>query len=260
MRFLLAIIMAAFIGGAAGYIGSLMLTKRMALTGGALGHLTLPGVALALIYGFDVSLGAFAMLTIGITLIWGFQIRSKLPMEAVTAVVFSSSVSIAFLFLPKDQTVPALIGNISQISVEVTAITAALSVGVFAIVKIVYPKMVLASISEDVASSEGIDVGKYNFIYLFGIGLIVALGVRVVGSLLTAALVAIPAATSMNFSKSHLNYSYGALILGGLSGILGVAIYRFTGTSLGPMEVASPGPFIIIVSAAFFIVSLLLKR
>jgi zinc transport system permease protein len=35
-----------------------MLTKRMALMGVALSHLTLPGVALALLYDFDVSLGA----------------------------------------------------------------------------------------------------------------------------------------------------------------------------------------------------------
>jgi ABC-type Mn2+/Zn2+ transport system permease subunit len=44
-----------FIGGAAGYLGSLMLSKRMALVAGPLGHLTLPGIALALLYDFNVS-------------------------------------------------------------------------------------------------------------------------------------------------------------------------------------------------------------
>lgn len=34
----LAIILGCFIGGIAGYIGSLMLTKRMSLMGGALEH------------------------------------------------------------------------------------------------------------------------------------------------------------------------------------------------------------------------------
>jgi len=37
-QFILSLITAIFIGGVAGYLGSLMLTKRMALIGGPLGH------------------------------------------------------------------------------------------------------------------------------------------------------------------------------------------------------------------------------
>lgn len=57
--FLLSLISGAFIGGSAGYLGSLMLSRGMALVAGPLGHLTLPGIALALLWSFDVSLGAF---------------------------------------------------------------------------------------------------------------------------------------------------------------------------------------------------------
>ena len=103
-QFIYALILATSIGSVAGYIGSLMVTKRMALMGGALGHLTLPGVTLALIYGFDVSLGALIFLAIGILFIWLFEIRTKLPMEALTAVVFASSIAVAFLFLPEEET------------------------------------------------------------------------------------------------------------------------------------------------------------
>lgn len=60
------------------------------------GHLTLSGVALALRYGFDMSLGAFPLVVLGAVLIWIFEIRTKLPMEALTAVVFASDVAIAF--------------------------------------------------------------------------------------------------------------------------------------------------------------------
>jgi ABC-type Mn2+/Zn2+ transport system permease subunit len=41
--FLPSLISAAFIGGAAAYLGSLMLSRQMALLAGPLGHLTLPG-------------------------------------------------------------------------------------------------------------------------------------------------------------------------------------------------------------------------
>ncbi len=260
MQYILALIMTMFIGGAAGYIGSLMVTKRMALTGGALGHLTLPGVVLGLIYGFDVSIGAFAILFVGVLLIWGYETATEIPTEALTAVVFSSSVAIAFLFLPEKHTVPALIGEISQISVIATIIVAILSLAVFSITRKIYPKMLLSGISEDIAETEGIDVKKYNLIYLVMIALIIALGVRVVGSLLTAALVAIPAATSRNISKNHFQYSYGSLVFGTISCFFGVSLYKLIGPEIWSVNVGSPGPPIIISGTILFLASLVVKR
>ena len=111
---LFSLVSGMFIGGAAGYLGSLMLSRRMALVAGPLGHLTLPGIALALVWGFDVSLGAFPFVILGVVLIWLLEMKTKLPMEALTALVFASGVAIAFLFLPIEQAEAALVGDISK--------------------------------------------------------------------------------------------------------------------------------------------------
>ena len=87
-KILLALILAGTIGAIAGYLGSLMLSKRMALMGGALGHLILPGVALALLYDFDVSIGAALFLAFGVLIIWLLEQKTRLHLEALTAVVF----------------------------------------------------------------------------------------------------------------------------------------------------------------------------
>ena len=252
MEFVLALIMGASLGGAAGYLGTLMLSQRMALVAGPLGHLTLPGIALAMILGFDVSLGAFPFVILGIFFIWLFEMRTGLPMEAVTAVVFAAGVAITFLFLPEEKAVPALIGDISQITFLATIIVTLLSLTIFFITKRIYSKMILAGISEDLAKVQGANFGKYNLIYLLGIALTVALGVRIMGGLMTAALVAIPASTAKNMSKNLTQYSYGGLILGSLACILGILGFRFTGLPAGPL--------IVIVGAFFFLVSLGLKR
>ncbi len=252
MQLILALTIGAFIGGAAGYLGTLMLSQRMALVAGPLGHLTLPGVALALIFGFDVSLGAFPFVILGIIFIWIFEMRSGLPMEALTAIVFASGVAITFLFMPEEETVPALIGDVSQISPSITVITIFLSLIILFTTKTIYSKMVIASISEDLARVEGIDIKKYNLIYLVCIAFMVALGVRMVGSLMTAALVAIPACTSRNLSKNLIQYSYGGLVSGILSCSLGILGSNFTGIPVGPL--------IIITSTLFFSISLIFKR
>src|SRR4030066_2026939 len=113
-QFLLSLIVGLCVGGGAGFLGSLVLGRRMALVAGTLGHLTLPGIALALMYGFDVSLGAFPFVILGIVLIWLFEMRTKLPMEALTALVFASGVAIAFLLLPIQQAEAVLVGDITK--------------------------------------------------------------------------------------------------------------------------------------------------
>lgn len=229
-----------------------MLSKRMALVAGPLGHLTLPGIALALIYGFDVSLGAFPFVILGIILIWLFEMRTKLPMEALTAIVFSAGVAIAFLFLPIEQAETALVGDITELSLKEVIITAIFCLLVFFVIKKIYPQIILINISEDIARAEKINVKKYNFLYLGAIAVIVALGVKMVGGLLTAALVAIPAATARNLSKNLFQFSLSGLLLGMISSFLGIFLFKIMGFPAGPL--------IILMAAFFFLVSLIFKK
>ncbi|MGB9694015.1 MAG: metal ABC transporter permease [Fervidobacterium sp.] len=251
-QFLLSLFSGIFIGGVAGFLGSLMLPKRMALAAGPLGHLALPGIALALIYGFDISLGAFPFVILGIILIWLFERRTKLPTEALTAVVFATGVAIAFFFLPIEQAEAALVGDISNIQLNDAVFSIILCIIIFFVVKEIYSKMTLINISEDLAKSQKINVEKYNLVYLLLIALIVALGVKVVGGLLTAAIVAIPAVTSRNLAKTIAQYKLLALSFGILSSAFGIFLSQLTSLPAGPL---------IIVSSAFlFLISITLKR
>jgi len=251
-QFFLSLVVGTFIGGAAGYLGSLMLSKRMALVAGPLGHLTLPGIALALLYGFDVSLGAFPFVILGIVLIWLFEIRTKLPMEALTAIVFASGVAITFLFLPIEQAEAALVGDISRVHLTEAIISVLVAILLYFVVNKIYPKIILINISEELAQSEELNIKKYNLIYLGVIAIIVSLGVKMVGGLLTAALVAIPASAARNVSRNLVQYAYGAMVIGIISSFLGILLYKLAGLP--------PGPLIILASTLIFLISLILKK
>jgi ABC-type Mn2+/Zn2+ transport system permease subunit len=224
----------------------------MALVAGPLGHLTLPGIALALMYGFDVSLGAFPFVIFGIVLIWLFEMRTKLPMEALTAVVFASGVAITFLFLPIGQAEAALVGDISRVRFAEAIISVVLAFLLFFIVKKIYSKIVLINISEELAQSEAINIKKYNLIFLGSIAIIVALGVKMVGGLLTAALVAIPASSARNLSRNLAQYAFGAMVIGIISSFLGILFFKLTGFPAGPL--------IILASTSIFLISLILRK
>jgi zinc transport system permease protein len=251
-QLLLSLTAGIFIGGAAGYIGSLMLSKRMALVAGPLGHLTLPGIALALLYDFNVSLTAFPFVILGIVLIWLLEMKTKLPMEALTAIVFASGVAITFLFLPIEQAETALVGDISRITFLETIISVAVSISLVIVLKKIYSEMVLINISEDLARSERIGVKKYNLVYLLSIAIVVALGVKMVGGLLTAALVAIPASAARNISRNLAYYAFGAMVIGMISSSLGIL--------LAELSEFPAGPLIILVNALIFLISIVFKK
>lgn len=251
-QFLFSIVTGIFIGGASGYLGALMLTRRMALVTGPLGHLTLPGVALAILYGFNVSLGAFPFVILGIVAIWSLEARSRLPMETLTAIVFASGVAITFLLLPLKQAEVALIGDISRVSFWETVASVLLSLVVLGAVRTVFRPLVLMTVAEDLAHVEGINIKAYNLVYLTLIAVIVALGVKMVGGLLTAALVAIPAAAARNASSNVRGYATASLAIGALSSSLGIIL-----SNLLPLP---PGPLIILVSTCVFLMTLLRKR
>jgi len=251
-NFLFSLISGIFIGGATGYLGSLMLTKRMALVGDALGHVALPGMGLALLLGLDVSFGAFVFLLLGIFLIWLFEIRTSMPTEALVGVVFVASLAIGFLIVPEPELLEALFGDISEISFIMALASAIFSILIFLAINRIYPNMILANISDDLARSEGIKTKKQNFIYLLSIAAMVALGVKVVGSLLVGALVIIPAATARNLSKNLKQYYLGSIIFGVLSCFFGILLLKFIGFSAGPL--------IILTSTFFFLISLIFKR
>lgn len=241
---MLSLVSGVFIAGAAAYLGTLMLSRKMAVVAGPLGHLALPGAALALVYGFSISLGAFPFVIAGILVIWRLEIKTKLEMEALTAIVFATGVAVAFLFLPMDKAEAALVGDIARVGPGETVLAVVLGSAVLLAVRECYSEILLISIQEDLARTEGINVRLYNLIYLLSIAIIVALGVDLVGGLMTAALVAIPAAAARNVSKTLLQYGLASVAFGVASAIAGILLSTVSGFPAGPL--------VILTSAAMF--------
>jgi ABC-type Mn2+/Zn2+ transport system permease subunit len=110
-----------------------------------------------------------------------------------------------------------------------------------------YSRIVLISIHEDLAKTEGVNVKLYNLVYLLAIAVIVALGVDLVGGLMTAALVAIPAAAARNVSRTLVQYGFASTAFGIVSAIVGILFSTFSGLP--------PGPLVILSSAVIFLIT-----
>lgn len=247
-----SLIAAIFIGGTAALLGSLMITKRMALTGDALGHIALPGIGLALVLGLNISIGAFIFLLASILIIWSLEQKTELPTDALFGVIFVLSLAVGFLVVPEPEILHALLGNISSVSFADTVVSVILSTVIFIVLLKIYSKIILISISGDLAVSGGTNIKKYNLIYLILLAVVVAMGVKITGSLLVGAMLIVPASSARNISRNLRQYFFFSIIFGVLSCTLGIFFSGMFGLPTGPS--------IILVSIIFFAVSLFFRR
>lgn len=251
-QIIFTIISGISISAIAAYLGTLMLSKKMSVVAGPLAHLAFPGVAIALIFGFNMSFGVFPFVILGAILIWLLEERTKLPMENLAAVIFAIGVGTALLFLPIGKAEEALVGSIDKITLVETVIVVILSTFIFFIIKKLYQKMMLINIDENLATREGVNVKKYNLFYLLSIAVVISLSVYLVGGLITVALVAMPAASAKNISKNLQSYIKLAIFFGIISAIAGILIALYSQFPVGPMVIVS--------NAVLFLISIIFMK
>lgn len=246
------IFVGVLVGAASGYLGSFMVLKRMSLVGDALSHVALPGMAVALNLGVNPMLGALTALTLAVIGVWYLGEKSEVYPEALVGVFFTASLAIGILLTPEPELLEALFGDLEKIGVLDGAITIVAAASIFLVTSSISRKLLLGVISEDLATSTGVRTSRINLIYLLLVGLVVALGVKFVGTLLMGALVIVPAVAAKNIARSIRSFQFSAAVLGMVSVLLGVLIAKLLGISSGPV--------IVLVSVAFFIFSYFFKR
>jgi ABC-type Mn2+/Zn2+ transport system permease subunit len=234
-----SLIVAIFVGVSAGYLGSLMVLEKMALVGDALSHVALPGIAIGILFGFNQFIGAFAFLFGSAVIIWQLQRVTKISFEALVGAMFTFSLAIGILLVPEPELLEALFGDITQVTLIDVGAAIAISIVAVVLTKLIYKKLVLAMISEDLAIAKGINVALTNLLYLFLVSLVVAMGIRIVGTLLVGFLVIVPAIAAKNLSSGMTRYARFSAIFGAISGFTGILLSGLLGFAPGPMVVFS---------------------
>jgi ABC-type Mn2+/Zn2+ transport system permease subunit len=234
---LFLLMIGALVGASSGFLGSFMVLKRMSLVGDALSHVALPGIAIALTFGINPMLGALVALVIATFGIWYLSEHSEVYPEALVGVFFTASLSLGLLITPEPELLEALFGNIDKIGLSDGIITVIGAILIFVVTAAISKKLLLGVVSEDLAKSQKIDVRKINLVYLLLVALVVALGVKFLGTLLTGAMVIIPAVTAKNLARSIKSFHYLSVGFGILASVIGILIAKSSGISSGPAVV-----------------------
>lgn len=249
---LLLVLVGALVGASSGLLGSFMVLKRMSLVGDALSHVALPGIAIALVFGFNPMLGALLALFIATFGVWYLEEHSEVYPETLVGVFFTASLSLGLLLTPEPELLEALFGDIDAITTLDAIMAGVGSLVVFMVTFAISKRLILGVVSEDLAKSQKIDNSKVNLLYLLLVSLVVALGVKFLGTLLTGAMVIIPAATAKNIAKNIKSFQSLSIALGVFSSVVGILVAKY-------FDISS-GPAVVLVAVALFVLSFVFKR
>lgn len=240
---------ALLVGLASGSIGAFIILRRMALVGDALSHVALPGIALAIFYKTDPFWGVLLFLIVAAFLIWWLEGKSRLPTDAIVGLLFTASLAVGILTIPDHEVLESLFGSFPMLS-PVTLLVVLGSAGLMTLLSFIFARRFLfVTVSPEVAKVSGVG-GVYDLLLFAIFAIVVALGIKLVGTLLMGALTVIPAAIAKNLSRSMRGYMVLSAIIGGGVAVAGVLISANLGFLPGPLIILS-GSFLFLISLFF---------
>jgi ABC-type Mn2+/Zn2+ transport system permease subunit len=236
-----SLVVGASVGLAAGLLGSIMVLEKMALVGDALSHVALPGLAIGVLYNFEPLLGGFLFLFVSAVLIWHVGRVTKLSFETLVGAAFTLALAIGILLFGDnlDALEAALFGDIAQVGLISAVVAVLVSVVVIVLTRLIYNRVVLGLISEELAVSRGVNIGRINLLYLLLVSATVAIGIQITGTLLVGFLVVTPAAAARTISGNLSRYLKLSAIFGAISAISGILLSSYFNILPGPLVVIS---------------------
>jgi ABC-type Mn2+/Zn2+ transport system permease subunit len=250
---LYSLVVGISVGLAAGYLGSIMVLEKMALVGDALSHVALPGLALGILFNFNPLVGGFVFLFVSAVLIWHLGRVTKLSFETLVGATFTLALAIGILLFGDnlDALEEALFGDITKVGITEAVVAVAISVAVISLTRLIYRKIVLGLISEELAISKGISITRNNLLYLLLVSLTVAMGIQITGTLLVGFLVVTPAAAAKIISANLSKYLLLSSIFGAISAISGILLSSYFNIL--------PGPLVVISGITIFVVIMVIR-
>ncbi len=241
------------IGIASAILGVFIVLRRLALVSDVLSHVALPGMALSLFFGINVFFGAFAALAFAVLGIFILENKSKISIEAIVGIMFTTSLALGMIFFPdKEDLLDGLFGNIESITIFDTWLTYILGGAVIVLTLIFFKSFAHTTFSKELAQSEGFSVNKVNLSFLFLLAVVISLGIKVVGTLLVGALTILPVSIAKNLSSSLRGMTIASILFSIVIVLLGVLFYYIFSVPLGAS--------IILSGSVLFLVSLFFKK
>lgn len=241
------------VGALASYYGVFVVQRRLSFLGVGLSHAAFGGVALGLLLQIN-PMWVAAPFTVLVA--WGINAateRGNVAGDTAIGVLFAVAVALGVIFLAVRQTYTAdafayLFGSILAVRPADLWVMAGVSILTLGAAPL-WGRWAYATFDRDLARADRVPVARDDYVLVTLLALTVVAAVKVVGIILAAAFLVIPAATARLLTRTFRTMTGAAVGIGMSSALAGLfASYA--------LDVPS-GATIILVQATLFLLALL---
>lgn len=252
-----AFIAGLFIATLASLSGTFVVLRRYSLISETLAHSALVGVAVGLVAGYNPLWAAVIVSILSAWLIEYLRSAFSLYSDAILAILLSGSLALAVIIVSlggafNNSLFSYLFGSILSVSD-----TDVFTIMIFGTISLAFlllfsKELYFIAYDEEVARTSGIKVRFLNFLLVTVVAIIIALSIRVVGSLLIGALMVIPTVAALQYRVGFRSTMLMSLFFALFSVIFGMSLsYYFSLPS---------GATIVLSVIVIFIISLVINK
>ncbi|MEX0365646.1 MAG: metal ABC transporter permease [Ruegeria sp.] len=261
---------ATLLGVSAGVTGTFLFLRKRALVSDAISHATLPGVCIAFMamvaLGGDgrnlvgLLAGSAVSAWIGLLCLNWLTRNTRLAEDAAIGAVLSVFFGFGVVLLTVIQTMGSgrqaglegfLLGSTAGMLWADALVIAIGGAGTLALILLMRRPMTLVAFDPEYAAARGLPVDRIDLAMMGLVMAVTVVGLKIVGLILIVALLIIPPVTARFWTERSDRVVLLSGIAGGLAGYLGAAL-----SASAPN--LPTGPIIVLVSFAFFALSLFL--
>jgi ABC-type Mn2+/Zn2+ transport system permease subunit len=236
-------------------IGTWVVLRGLAFFGDAVAHGVLPGIALALLWGFDLTLGAMVS---AVVMVFGINLvhrTTRLGDDTGIGLLFVGMLALGVVIISRADSFAGdltsfLFGDVLGVrDAEVRLGLAALAVTIVGLL-LGHRSFLALAVNRDKAETLGLRPGLAHAVMLTLLALAVVASFRVVGTLLVFGLMVAPPATAVLLVRRIPVAMLVAVGFGWLSVVLGLAIsYHFDTAASATMAGMAVAQFFVVLIA-----------
>ncbi|MBM6997939.1 metal ABC transporter permease [Paenibacillus sp. DXFW5] len=213
----------ALIGSIAPVIGVYLMLRRQALLADTLSHVSLAGVALGAVLGWNPAVAGFAAAILGGLLIEQLRQSYRAYSEMPVAIVMTSGLALAVVLMSLRSSLSQsfsayLFGSIVAVSDTQLALMAGVALVGAAYFAVLRRPLYSLTFDEETARIGGVSVKWLSFSFAVFTGMAVAAAIPVVGVLLVSSLIVLPASLALRLARGFAA-AIAISVAAGLTGI-----------------------------------------
>lgn len=251
-----ALVEVVLVGVLCGVVGVHVLLRRLTFFAMTMGHATFPGVAVAALLGVDLLVGAAGFGVLLVLLVVAIGAQRRVDETSAIGVVLAGGFALGVLVLSagagdsRDLTA-YLIGSLVTVQTSDLVLTAAGAVVVLGLLAALHKELVLGAFDRQALESQGYPVRALDVVLLLCLQLTLVASVPAVGTFLSVALLAAPAAAARLWTDRLGPTIALAVVFAVGSGVAGLLVSLV-------VRVAAGGA-VVLAATLVFVVSLLLS-